>query len=127
MGNIMDIIKKIKDAFKAPEPEPQTKSKKQLTPKQKATKKGEPWFTIVDVEIDSENPRNGAFELDWNEPFVGMLRRHGLVGDTDEEIVDQWFQDLCRQIAMETYDEDVVGSNVNIQMRDIEGGKREYK
>ena len=123
----MDIIKKIKDAFKAPEPEPQTKSKKQLTPKQKATKKGEPWFTIVDIEIDNDNPRNGAFELDWNEPFIKMLRGHGLAGDTDEEVVDQWFQDLCRQIAMETYDDDVLSSNVNIQMKDIEGGKREYK
>ena len=123
----MDIIKKIKDAFKAPEPEPQTKSKKQLTPKQKATKKGEPWFTIVDIEIDNDNPRNGAFELDWNEPFIKMLRGHGLTGDTDEEVVDQWFQDLCRQIAMETYDDDVLSSNVNIQMKDIEGGKREYK
>jgi len=123
----MDIIKKIKDAFKAPEPEPQTKSKKQLTPKQKATKKGEPWFTIVDIEIDNDNPRNGAFELDWNEPFIKMLRGHGLTGDTDEEVVDQWFQDLCRQIAMETYDEDVLSNNVNIQMKDIEGGKREYK
>ena len=127
MGNIMDIIKNIKDAFKAPEPEPQTKSKKQLTPKQKATKKGEPWFTIVDIEIDNDNPRNGAFELDWNEPFIKMLRGHGLTGDTDEEVVDQWFQDLCRQIAMETYDEDVLSNNVNIQMKDIEGGKREYK
>lgn len=127
MGNIMDIIKKIKDAFKAPEPEPQTKSKKQLTPKEKATKKGEPWFTIVDIEIDNDNPRNGAFELDWNEPFIQMLRGHGLTGDTDEEVVDQWFQDLCRQIAMETYDDDVLSSNVNIQMKDIEGGKREYK
>lgn len=127
MGDIMDIIKKIKDAFKAPEPEPQTKSKKQLTPKQKATKKGEPWFTIVDIEIDNDNPRNGAFELDWNEPFIKMLRGHGLTGDTDEEVVDQWFQDLCRQIAMETYDEDVLSNNVNIQMKDIEGGKREYK
>ena len=123
----MDIIKKIKDAFKAPEPQPQTKSKKQLTPKQKATKKGEPWFTIVDIEIDNDNPRNGAFELDWNEPFIKMLRGHGLTGDTDEEVVDQWFQDLCRQIAMETYDEDVLSNNVNIQMKDIEGGKREYK
>ena len=125
----MSIFDKLKNVFGSePEPTPVVKEpKKRMTPKEKATKKGEPWFTIVDVEINSENPLNGAFELDWNEPFVKMLRSHGLVGETDEEIVDQWFQDLCRQIAMETYDEDVVGSNVNIQMRDIEGGKREYK
>jgi len=124
----MSIFDKLKNVFGSePEPEPVKEPKKRMTPKEKATKKGEPWFTIVDVEINTENPLNGAFELDWNEPFVNMLRGHGLVGETDEEIVDQWFQDLCRQIAMETYDEDVVGSNVNIQMRDIEGGKREYK
>lgn len=124
----MSIFDKLKNVFGSePEPEPVKEPKKRMTPKEKATKKGEPWFTIVDVEINSENPLNGAFELDWNEPFVNMLRGHGLYGETDEEIVDQWFQDLCRQIAMETYDEDVVGSNVNIQMRDIEGGKREYK
>lgn len=124
----MSIFDKLKNVFGSEsEPEPVKEPKKRMTPKEKATKKGEPWFTIVDVEINSENPLNGAFELDWNEPFVNMLRGHGLVGETDEEIVDQWFQDLCRQIAMETYDEDVVGSNVNIQMRDIEGGKREYK
>ena len=124
----MSIFDKLKNVFGSePEPEPVKEPKKRMTPKEKATKKGEPWFTIVDVEINSENPLNGAFELDWNEPCVNMLRGHGLVGETDEDIVDQWFQDLCRQIAMETYDEDVVGSNVNIQMRDIEGGKREYK
>lgn len=124
----MSIFDKLKNVFGSePEPVPVKEPKKRMTPKEKATKKGEPWFTIVDVEINSENPLNGAFELDWNEPFVNMLRGHGLVGETDEEIVDQWFQDLCRQIAMDTYDEDVVGSNVNIQMRDIEGGKREYK
>ncbi len=124
----MSIFDKLKNVFGSePDPAPVKEPKKRMTPKEKATKKGEPWFTIVDVEINSENPLNGAFELDWNEPFVKMLRGHGLVGDTDEDIVDQWFQDLCRQIAMETYDEDVVGTNVNIQMRDIEGGKREYK
>ena len=74
------------------------------------------------MEIDNDNPRNGAFELDWNEYFVEMLRGHGLTGDTDEEIVDQWFQDLCKQIALEQYDEEVF-----VQGREIEGGRREYE
>ena len=96
--------------------------KPKLTPKELATKNKEPWFTIVDVEIDNDNPRNGAFELDWNEYFVEMLRGHGLTGETDEDIVDQWFQDLCKQIALEQYDEEVF-----VQGREIEGGRREYE
>ena len=99
-----------------------TPKKTKLTPKEQATKNKEPLFTIVDVEIDSDNPRNGAFELDWNEYFVEMLRGHGLTGETDEDIVDQWFQDLCKQIALEQYDEEVF-----VQGREIEGGRREYE
>ena len=51
-----------------------------------------------------------------------MLRGHGLTGETDEDIVDQWFQDLCKQIALEQYDEEVF-----VQGREIEGGRREYE
>jgi hypothetical protein len=112
----------VKDAD-APAPAPK---KTKLTPKEQATKDGEPWFTVIDVEIDADNPRNGSFELDWNEHFPVMLRKHGLVGDTDEEVVDQWFQDLCKQIALETYDDEVFGSNVITETL-TEDGKREYK
>ena len=110
----------VKDA-EAPAPK-----KTKLTPKEQATKNEEPWFTVIDVEIDSDNPRNGAFELDWNEYFPPMLRKHGLTGNTDEDVVDQWFQDLCKQIALESYDEEVFGSNVVTETR-MEGGKTEYK
>ena len=118
LGKAMNRSRKtaVKDA-EAPAPK-----KTKLTPKDQATKNKEPWFTIVDVEIDNDNPRNGAFELDWNEYFVEMLRGHGLTGETDEDIVDQWFQDLCKQIALEQYDEEVFA-----QGREIEGGRREYE
>ena len=99
---------------------------KYCTSKEQATKNEEPWFTIVDVEIDNDNPRNGAFELDWNEYFVQMLRSHGLTGDTDEHVVDQWFQDLCKQIALEQYEEDVFAESI-VQGKEIEGGRREYE
>ena len=55
-----------------------------------------------------------------------MLREHGLVGDTDEDVVDIWFQDLCKQIALETYEDDVFGSNIITETK-LEGGKTEYK
>ena len=101
-------------------------SKKKLTPKEKATKEGEPWFTVIEMTIDPDNPRNGSFELDWNVPFVEMLRKHGLVGNTDEDVIDQWFQDLCKQIALESYEEDVFEES-GIQQTHTADGRTEYK
>jgi hypothetical protein len=45
--------------------------------------------------------RNGFFELDWNEYFVLQLRSAGYTGETDEAIVDKWFQELCRGVGAE--------------------------
>jgi hypothetical protein len=56
---------------------------------------------VLDTHVNKENVRNGFFELDWNEYFVLQLRSNGYQGDTDESIVDQWFQDLCRNIGAE--------------------------
>jgi len=80
-----------------------TKSTK--TPKELATERGEPWVTVVQVELDPENIGNGAIELDWNEFFVAKLIRSGYKGKDDSQIVDQWFTDLCRNVVLETYEQ----------------------
>jgi hypothetical protein len=72
-----------------------------LSPKERATEAKEPWVEVLDTHVNKENVRNGFFELDWNEYFVLQLRSNGYQGDTDESIVDQWFQDLCRNIGAE--------------------------
>lgn len=64
-----------------------------------ATAKKEPWVTVLQTHVNPENPRNGFFELDWNEYFVLMLKGNGYTGKTEEEIVDAWFGDLCREIG----------------------------
>ena len=64
--------------------------------------KKEPWVGVLDTHVNPENVRNGFFELDWNEYFIVQLKQAGYVGDTEESIVDQWFQDLCRNIGEET-------------------------
>lgn len=74
-------------------------------PKTIATEKGEPWVSIVSVELDPENINQGAFELDWNEFFVAKLIRAGYKGKDDAQIVDQWFQDVCRNVVLETYEQ----------------------
>jgi len=74
--------------------------------KDAATLKGEPWVDVVRVELDPINPGAGAFELDWNDIFVARLVKAGYVGRTDQAIVDMWFQDVCRNVVLATYEQD---------------------
>jgi hypothetical protein len=71
------------------------------SPKEIATSKKEPYIAVLDTHVNKDNIRNGFFELDWNEYFVLQLREAGYKGTTEEEMVDQWFQDLCRNIGAE--------------------------
>ncbi len=62
----------------------------------------EPWVKVVDVQFaDPLNPSQGFFELDWNEAFVNQLTEAGYSGRTSEEVVDMWFNDLCRGVINE--------------------------
>lgn len=72
-----------------------------LTPKQLATERKEPWIAVLDTHVNKENIRNGFFELDWNEYFVLQLKATGYKGSSDEEIVDAWFSELCRNVGTE--------------------------
>jgi len=74
-----------------------------LTPKERATKRKEPWVAVLDTHVNKDNIRNGFFELDWNEYFIKQLKDsgYGLEGDPDEEIVDRWFRDLARSMLSE--------------------------
>lgn len=73
--------------------------------KQAATINGKPWVTIKTLETDPENPRYGGVELDWNKAFVDNLEKHGYgPNPEDEDTINAWFNDLCRNIALEAYD-----------------------
>ena len=70
----------------------------------KTTKKEDamgPWVKVVEVHFDKDDPTRGYFELDWNDDFVGLLGEAGYAGENDEEIVDLWFNDLCRSVALD--------------------------
>lgn len=75
-----------------------------MTPKERATAKGEPWVSVLETHVNKENIRNGFFELDWNEQFIVQLKQagYGFDGDPDEEIVDRWFRDLARNMLAES-------------------------
>ena len=72
-----------------------------LSPKELAIEKKEPWVAVMDTHVNKDNIRNGFFELDWNEYFVLQLKEAGYQGDTEEAVVDQWFQELCRGVGAE--------------------------
>ena len=74
-----------------------------LTPKERATAKGEPWVSVLDTHVNKDNIKNGFFELDWNDLFIVQLKQagYGFDGDPDEEIVDRWFRDIVRNMLTE--------------------------
>ncbi|CAM6054519.1 unnamed protein product [Sphagnum tenellum] len=68
--------------------------------KKQATLDEKPWIGIVDQGIDLEMGVNGVyFEFDWNSYWIDYLRLNGYVGHSEEELVEKWFQDVCRATA----------------------------
>lgn len=72
--------------------------------KRLATLKGEPWVVVLNMDFASKTALEGSFELDWNELFVDKLRDEGYAGPTPDIIVNQWFMEVCRNVAMEEFD-----------------------
>jgi len=122
------------DKFKK-QPEPEVKKetkpkapKVEKSAKDLATERGEPWVNIESVELDPENIGNGAFELDWNEFFVTKLIRAGYKGNDDQQIVDRWFQDICRNVVLETFEQYEANNprpSSGVQRRDLGDGRSE--
>jgi hypothetical protein len=74
-----------------------------MSPKERATARGEPWVAVLETHINTENLKNGFFEIDWNDEFVLQLIQagYGFEGDPAEEVVDRWFRELCKNVASE--------------------------
>jgi hypothetical protein len=116
-----------------PVAKPKAKQQKKLSPKEVAIKNGEPYVNIISVEIDPENINSGSFELDWNDKFILNLIRAGYKmreDDTDQMIVDRWFQSVCRNIALEVFEQEMADPKKRndiriIQQRDIGDGRTE--
>ncbi len=97
---------------------------KTKTPKQIATELGEPWVGIISVELDPDNIGNGAFELDWNDLFLTKLVRAGYQSKGDAQIVDKWFQTICRNVVMETFEQYEANQpdTLKIKRKNVGGG-----
>ena len=115
----------------APPSPPRPKTKEPVkTEKELATGRGEPWVQVLSMDIDPNNLHQGAFELDWNELFVARLVKAGYMmkpDDSDAEIVDRWFQNVCRHVVMETWEQEeaIRKSGIYVQSRDIGNGRSE--
>lgn len=91
-----------------------------------ATRRGEPWVGVLNTEFDPENPSAGFFELDWNPIFVAKLLRAGYSGKNEEDVVNQWFETLCKNALADTYEEITqMQGTTFIQRRNIGDGKTE--
>jgi len=127
----------IRDWFKKkPEPAPKVRAEPkpkapEKTEKELATEAGEPYVSMVRMDIDPNNLHQGAFELDWNEIFVARLVKAGYMmkpNDVDADIVDRWFQNVCRHVVMETWEQEqamIKGVGQYVNTRDIGGGRTE--
>ena len=136
------MFDKIKNLFKKQEVKPEVKKEPkpkqqkpptpELTEKEKATAASEPYIAITKVEINPENINDGAFELDWNDKFVLNLIKAGYKqrdDDTDQLIVERWFQYTCRNVALELYDQQVADPDNRdarvIRTKDLGNGRTE--
>jgi hypothetical protein len=126
----------ILDFFKKKEAPPVAKKKiaevaeqKTKSAKQIADEKGEPYVAILSMDVDAENIGQGAFELDWNDKFIADLVRHGYMmspQDTDADIVDRWFTNVCRNVVLETYEQyEAMNPQRVVKSRDIGDGRSE--
>lgn len=107
----------------------------ELSAKERATAADEPWVEIVKVDVDPSNVNSGSFTLDWNDKFVLNLIRAGYKireDDTESDVVDRWFQTVCRNVALEVYEqanadpEKRANSDLRqIQRRDLGDGRSE--
>ena len=126
------------DRFKKKPPSKEEKEKvirvpraPEKTAKQIATENNEPYVAIITMDIDPENLHQGAFELDWNEIFIARLVKAGYMmkpTDADSDIVDRWFQNVCRHVVMETWEQEQAIRNSGAQYvrtRDIGDGRTE--
>lgn len=94
--------KAAQDALIAAEDAREQERLAKLHPKELATERKEPWVAVLDTHVNKDNIRNGFFELDWNEYFIVQLREAGYTGETEEAVIDQWFQELCRNVGAES-------------------------
>lgn len=96
----------------------------------------EPWVGVKNSSYDPKSGLGGLeFELDWNEYFITYLTENGYKGLSDQQVVEMWFNDLCKSVvAEEGIDEyitalengAIVQSSSGVVRKDIDGDRTEF-
>jgi hypothetical protein len=117
---MFDWLKKKKQETKEEKIKVKVKTK---TAKELATEAGEPYVSVIKVDLDADDVGNGAFELDWNEIFIARLVKAGFMqkkDDSEAEIVDRWFQSVCRNILNENFEQWEANQPVDARPRRVD-------
>lgn len=117
---------------KPKKPRKPKEKKVELSEKEKATMEGLPYINITKMTVDQDDIHNGEFELDWNDKFVINLIKAGYKMKEDEPdtvVVDRWFQTVCRNIALEMYEQTQADPSNrdlrNVVTKDLGNGRTE--
>ena len=140
------MFDRIKSIFRKPEPPPKkvraARKPKVVAPppvlsdKDIATAAGEPYVSVLSFEMNPADIHTGDFTIDFNDKFVINLIRAGYKmkdTDTDNDIVDRWFTQICRSIVLEEYEQAVADPGNRgaddvrppAQERDLGDGRKE--
>jgi hypothetical protein len=117
---VVEIPKPVKE--KKPRKPKAKKEEPIISDKEKANTEGLPYVNILKMEIDPYDINSGAFELDFNDKFVLNLIRAGYKmrdDDSDTIIVDRWFQTVCRNVALELYEQQQADPENRAQATDM--------
>jgi len=114
----------------------ETKPKKPRKPRAKKTEPAPepqaetpvaaPEVKVLKLDFDPANPRMGSLELDWNAEFIDLLKKHGYPGNSAEDVVDAWLNDICRTIIAGNNPGNVANfDNRYVNKRNLGDGKTE--
>jgi len=90
-----------------------------------ATARGEPYIAIAEFDVDYTSLTNGSFGFVWNDLFLARCMKRGYQGTEDHDLVDQFFTTVCRNVVMETYEQNQ--ADPHNRKVDLGGGRKEYK
>jgi hypothetical protein len=77
--------------------------------KDRATLLDEPWVGILESGFDPDKGVSGLyFTLDWNPQWIAKLAANGYNGQTEQQIIDMWFAEVCRSQGMDAMYNNVV-------------------
>lgn len=90
----------------------------------------QPWVKVVSSSYEPEGGLDGfSFELDYNRYFVQYLKENGYTGLNDDEVVEEWFNDVSKSEYANEIEADFTLPKTTITRESVktQGGKNVKK